>query len=261
MCALTSLLMRFAVTACYLPRYTGDRDVPLTWRSTLAYNWAIGIDGSVHDHPIKVRADNASSRGIPIPGHLRTAVRCRDLASRAAEAAKRVEAGDGIVDVDCKVAGLPKLQPRQKRDTIIGDVVPLCTPTGQTNFVLCAHIVGDMWYCHAGSFGSGGLEHCGQLDDENLVVKDVVADAQTDEKPTKRICPHARAGQLRELVDSSPESWNSLVAIATTLAEQKRAEIHGCDVDWGIALSQFEQDHWQWKAVEGRTSQLKVYFK
>ena len=147
------MLMYLACVAlCVYGRYTGDRDAPLTWSSTLAYDWAIAMDGKVHNHPIKVRADNASSQGILIPEHWRTAVRCRDLASRATEAARKAEAAaDGIADVDCAVAGVPKPQLPHEATSSTGDVVQLRTPTGPMNFLLRAHIAGDMWYCHAGS--------------------------------------------------------------------------------------------------------------
>ena len=38
-----------------------------SWRSKLAYKWAIGIDGALHESEIEVRADNASSHGVPYP--------------------------------------------------------------------------------------------------------------------------------------------------------------------------------------------------
>ena len=71
---------------------------------------------------------------------------------------------------------------------------------------------------------------------------------------------HARANQLQELVEKSPEAWNRLVAIASLLAEHKRAEILGCDVNWSAALANFEPDHWQWESADEWTSQMRVHF-
>ena len=123
----------------------------------LVYTWAIGIDGAVHEYEVEMRADNASIRGVPLPEHWRTAIRCRDLANRAAEAARVVEAWKAMADVDCAVVGVLKPQLLRDADTVVGDIVGLRTPAGRMQFVLCAHVSGDEWYCHAGSFGAEGL--------------------------------------------------------------------------------------------------------
>ena len=112
----------------------------------LVYRWAIGIDGAVHEYETEVRADNASSRGVGLPEHWPTAVRCRDLASRAAEAAKNIEGSCGMRDVRCAVAGVPKPQLSHASGTGVGDTVGLRTPAGLSHFVLCAPVSGDEWY-------------------------------------------------------------------------------------------------------------------
>ena len=39
----------------------------MTWRSELTFNWAIAVDGVIHESEVCVRADHASERGVPFP--------------------------------------------------------------------------------------------------------------------------------------------------------------------------------------------------
>ena len=112
------------------------------------YNWEIGVGGFVHEAGIEVRADNASSQGLPFPERWLTAFRCRDLGRRAADVASAVETCGGITGVECEVIGVPKPQLSYEPDTGIGDIVSLRTPAGRMQFVFCAHVHGDEWYCN-----------------------------------------------------------------------------------------------------------------
>ena len=59
----------------------------LTWRSNLAFHWAIAVDGVIHESDVDVRADNAAERGVPFPAAWK-----RELNLGAAEPAVDVEA-------------------------------------------------------------------------------------------------------------------------------------------------------------------------
>jgi hypothetical protein len=59
----------------------------LTWRSKLAFHWAIVVDGVIHESGVDVRADNAAERGVPFPAAWK-----RELNLGAAEPAVDVEA-------------------------------------------------------------------------------------------------------------------------------------------------------------------------
>ena len=58
----------------------------LTWRSNLAFHWAIVVDGVIHESGVDVRADNAVERGVPFPATWK-----RELSLGAAEPAVEVE--------------------------------------------------------------------------------------------------------------------------------------------------------------------------
>ena len=59
----------------------------LTWRSNLAFHWAIAVDGVIHESDVDVRADNAAERGAPFPAAWK-----RELNLGAEEPAVDVEA-------------------------------------------------------------------------------------------------------------------------------------------------------------------------
>ena len=126
-------------------RYVGISRCTSSQNSNLVFNWAIGIDGSVYEFEVCVRADNASERGVPFPEHWRTAFGCRDLGRRAQEAGRKLEAVDGVSDLNCSIAGMPKACRLPGDGLCSGDVIPLWCLAGRMNFVLCAHVAETAW--------------------------------------------------------------------------------------------------------------------
>ena len=86
LCKLVYTHVHVLAASCLLVGYVGDRGASLTRRSTLAFRWAIAIDGGIHESEIHVRADNASERGVPFPASWRN-----DL---------NIGAAQPVVDVD-----------------------------------------------------------------------------------------------------------------------------------------------------------------
>ena len=66
------------------------------------------MGGVLHESDVDVRADNAAERGVPIPERWHIAIRASDLGSRAAEAGRRLKVDDGMSDLSCILAGVPK---------------------------------------------------------------------------------------------------------------------------------------------------------
>ena len=58
----------------------------MTWRSKLTFVWAIAVDSIIHESEVRLRADNASERGVPLPDGWKT-----DL---------NLSAPEPVVDVD-----------------------------------------------------------------------------------------------------------------------------------------------------------------
>ena len=59
----------------------------LTWRSNLAFHWAIAVEGAIHESGVDARADHAAERGVPFPATWK-----RELNLGAAEPVVDVEA-------------------------------------------------------------------------------------------------------------------------------------------------------------------------
>ena len=172
-------------------RYVGAAGVASHWHANLAFRWEITIDDESHQCDVTVRADHASERGVPIPAAWQNAMRCRDLSSRAEEAGRALKAVDGVSDLSCSLIGVPKLCCAPSGgEHCPGSIVALRAPSsGRMNFALVAHIDGNRWFCHAGSFKASepGSPACGCLDEASLVVKDIAAENCGDERPAKSL--------------------------------------------------------------------------
>ena len=121
--------------ACWLlflrARYTGARGAALTWRSELTFNWAIAVDGVIHESEVCVRADHASERGVPFPKTWKSDLGLGDpkpvvdVDALAHSAALRVreELSSNATEIDCRQ---PHAQPHAHTPRCIHSVL---TPT------------------------------------------------------------------------------------------------------------------------------------
>ena len=171
-------------------RHVGPAGVS-TRTSILTFRWALALEDEIHESEVSVRADHASERGVPFPAAWYNALQCRDLSARAEEASGTIEAVDGVSELSCSLIGVPK--PRcapSGNEPCPGTIVALRAPSsGRMNFALVAHIDGNRWFCHAGSFkvSEPGSPACGCLDEPSLIIKDIAAEICGDERPAKRI--------------------------------------------------------------------------
>ena len=140
---------------------------------------------------VDVVAHHAHGNGIPLPASWRTASLCLpldELAGRSADA-ERSTAYPGLT---CEILGMPKVftEPSSgDSERAPGGVVILQAQAGERlAHLLCAHVQGNRWLCHRGSFLEGVFGVDNPFDAADLVEKDVVLDAWDAEgKPTHRI--------------------------------------------------------------------------
>ena len=170
---------------------------------------------------VDVVAHNADSRGIPLPVPWRTASLCLaldEIAGRSAHA-ERSSAYPGLT---CEILGMPKAfadTSNGDSERAPGSVVILQAQAGERlAHLLCAHVEGNRWLCHRGSFLGGVFDVDNPFDAADLVEKDVVLDAWDAEgKPTHRIFrqPKLSPQAMRKAVQDHGDAWNGVVAVAT----------------------------------------------
>ena len=142
-----------------------------TLRSTIAYEWHVSVGVHHEQTVVLVRCGNASERGVPFPKTWHTALRCanlEDIANEAGKAARNEVGGDITCKVlgVCKKASLPEPGEQQPGATVL-----LSGDGPRMAHLLCAHIDGDTWLCHRGSFD----EHGKLNDTDPLNYHDLVA--------------------------------------------------------------------------------------
>ena len=107
---------------------------------------------------------------MPVPDGWHTALRCTNLQAIADEAAKaaREEIGGDIACKSlgvCKKASLPEVGEHQPGATVL-----LAGDGPRVAHLLCAHIDGDTWLCHRGSFEDGAMCKWDPLNERDLVA-------------------------------------------------------------------------------------------
>ena len=139
-------------------------------RSTIAYQWNVRVGGHHEQTVVKVRCDNADGKGVPFPKHWHTALRCANLQAVGDEAAKaaREELGGEIA---CKLLGVAvQTTPPEPGEHQPGATVVLAGDGSRMAHLLCAHIDGDTWLCHRGSFEEGKLNDTDPFNYHDLVA-------------------------------------------------------------------------------------------
>ena len=217
--------------------------------SDVGFRWIADCDGQ-QNILVEARANNIIKRGVTFPPSWRIAPLCRDLQKNADDAALKAADMMGLSDVTCRVLGqpLPQQLPDVVDAVVQGGIIELSIGSAGAEFLLCAHVHESMWLCTRGHFIDGSFQVSDPFNEDSLVLKDLQRDGwdETFASQRKRICPHLRRGQLRELAAASRSHWNLLTAIATWRAKLLQAELQGRFFDEGSALSNFERDPFRW---------------
>ena len=211
---------------------------------------------------VKVRCNHAASRSVPFPETWRTALRCDRLSSIAEASVQKACEEFGFSDLECRILGKPHEQPlpRPNAKYAPGSTVMLQTDNGgRLDFLLCAHVHGDVWLCHLGTFKDNAFDRDNPFDAKDLVLKDVLRDAWEPDGPSsKRGKVHLNTAELRKAARTHRTPWEQVVATATFQAEEIRAAQQHRELDEKVAFSAYEKNHWNWKVFEGRASQVEI---
>ncbi len=210
------------------------RDTPLTFR------WRVKCAGYEATHDVNARCNHVTERGVPLPEHWRTAMQCLTLEARA-EASTGDMRETGVSQVRCEVLGQARiLEPScaESEEPETGKIIALRTGESRVMFFLCAHVHGNEWLCHRGSFVDGALAE-NPFQEKDLFRKDIVAETWNANR-SKRLRSDGQRNILRRLVQSSDYSWCVLVAVAQYRAEDLRAELQGSAMDEDVAKRGFK---------------------
>ena len=107
--------------------------------------------------------------------------------------------------------------------------------------LLCAHVQDTVWICYSPDCASGG-----SFSFEDLLVKDVVAEAAAQAPPRKRAKGRASGSPLSAWASRHTSAWNLVVAAAGFKAEECRAAAGHRTFDEAAASAGFEANPWQW---------------
>ena len=205
---------------------------------------------------VTARCNHVCERGVPLPEHWKTALRCLSLAQIVDQTVCTVRSTDPrLSDLSCYVAGAPKSKTPFPERT--GKLVPLNIEGQRMMFILCARIQEDIWLVHKGSrHQDTALLHEGDpLKD--LERHDVSAEAwNTVERQRLKSTPEMN--HLRALVGSNDERWRRLVAVARFQALCTADE--NTLRDPAAALLDFESNPFKWEGPEDRRSHVCLDF-
>ncbi len=161
------------------------RDTPLTFR------WRVKCAGYEATHDVNARCNNATERGVPLPEHWRTAMQCLTLDARA-DASTGDMRETGVSQVRCEVLGQARLlEPSraESEEPETGKIIALRTGESRVVFFLCAHVHGNEWLCHRGSFVDGALAE--NPFQEKVIVSAIPSGVQARRSLCKFFAEHA----------------------------------------------------------------------
>jgi hypothetical protein len=220
-------------------------------KTDIAFRWRAQGVGFDKTFVTTKTCNKVQQRSIPFPDCWRVALKCKSLPVIIDEAARKFRK-ETRMQVDCLLLGQPKHSklPPADAGNVPGKVVALQIGSSRFEFLLCAHVRGDVWWCHRGSFLNDTFDAENPFDEKDLLLKDIFKASQELSQSRKRIRVHHRPGELREAALNSPDAWNRLVATSKWKAEELRAADQHRPIDKEDAFSNYEKNCWVWSTSD-----------
>ena len=231
-------------------------------RNSVDFTWTIAWQGGRHTavHRLCVYHALRKDRRIPMPpgwdialDSLKLAVDARDISQRSLPLDVR--------KLNCKLLGAPKRFDLSQHDLSPGACVALVADGRRVNYVLVAHIHGDVWRCSPGAVMQNGRI----LPDTiwrpgDCKTKNIVEDAWSDVALKWRMNCHIMTDHLQQLLREHADSFFDLVANQIWLVETEHASKTNQALDVDAASACFESNPFLWEAVGGLNVDIKTYF-
>ena len=156
-----------------------NKDGSLKRGAMLTFRWHFKGAGYEETCDITARCNSVAEREVPFPDTWQTAVQCLSLDQIAEKSARNVrEQEPSLTEVQCQVLGQVKPIPSvvDAASPSPGKSVALSVNGSRVVYLLCAHVEGESWLCHRGTFADGELDKDSPLAEKDLVAKDIVAE-------------------------------------------------------------------------------------
>ena len=166
-----------------------------------------------------MRCNDIATRGrVPFPPGSAVALKAACLHQLAAAATQRAQLKEAsCVDVQCVALGTAKevqLPPAPSCLCAGGSVTLRLPGSARAGYLLCAHVEGDLWWCHGGSFDGVALAQANPFQLDGLTLKDIKRESWPGEDkaaaaapPAKRVRLHEQVGGIHQSLLDHPDAF------------------------------------------------------
>ena len=231
-------------------------------RSSVDFVWTIVWQGGSHTAVQRLRIDDAlrKYRRIPMPPGWDVALHTLELAVHARDISQRSLPLD-VRELGCQLLGVPKRFHLPQDCVSRGACVALVDNGRRVNYVLVAHVQGDLWRCSPGAVMQNGRMLLDTVWSQNdCKTKNIVEDAWSGVALKHRISSHVMIDHLQQLLREHVDSFYALAANEAWRVEQDRAHNTNQAFDVKAASAGFESNPFVWESAGARISQAEVYF-
>ena len=232
-------------------------------RNFVTFTWTIAWQGGSHTDAHHLCVDNAlrKDRRIPMPPGWDVALNALKLAKHAQDTSQR-SLPLNVRELKCQLLGVPKRFNLPQAGLSPGACVALMDDGRRVNYVLVAHVQGDMWRCSPGAVMQSGrmlLDTVWRPSD--CKTKNIVQDAWSGVALKRRMSSHVMIDHLQRLLREHMDPFYDLVANEVWRIETQHARTSNQAFDVDAASSCFESNPFVWGNAGGQVShQCEVYF-
>ena len=231
-------------------------------RNSVKFAWTIAWQGGSHTDAHHLRVDNAlhKNRRIPMPPCWDVALNALKLANHARDTSQG-SLPLNVRELKCQLLGVPKRFNLAQVGLSPGTCVALMEDGRRVNYVLVAHVQGDVWRCSPGAVMQSGrmlLDTVWRTSD--CKTKNIVQEAWSGVAPKRRISVHVMIDHLQQLLRERADSFYDLVANEVWCVEEKRTRSANQAFNVDAASAYFESNPFVWENAGGRLSQTEAYF-
>jgi hypothetical protein len=244
----------------------GDAVVPskvlVSIRNSVDFTWTIAWQGGSYTAAHRLRVDDAlrKDRRIPLPPGWDVGLNALKLANHARDTSQR-SLPLNVRELKCQLLGVPKRFDLPQAGHAPGACVALMDNGRRVNYVLVAHVRGDVWRCSPGAVMQNGRISLDTVwSPSDCKTKNIILDAWSGVALKRRMYSHVMTDHLQQLLREHADSFYDLVANEVWRVEQDHARKTNQAFDIKAATAGFEPNPFGWESAGQRISHTEVYF-